>query len=334
MTVIDVHTHFIPSEILDYFASDDGPDAVGIEERAGRDPVVVHSNGLRYPVFPVFHDASAKLAQMDRDGIDRALVSIVPTLFLYDLAPEETARAHRIINDAAVAFAARGEGRLAAMAAVPLTDPEAAVTELRRAHALGLRGAHIGTSALGMMLDDPALDVFWAAAAELGDPLMMHPYAMMLAEPEPALRGYHLANAVGNPHETYGAASRLIVGGVLDRHPDLRILLVHGGGSFPYQLGRLSHAYAAREDTSAVAARDPHEYLRNFLFDTVVFDDRALAYLVGLAGADQVLFGTDSPFDMADLSGLENVPRVAAGDAAQHILGGNAERLFRLEVQS
>src|SRR6185295_19314585 len=84
-TVIDVHTHFIPTEILDYFASADGPDAVGVEEREGRDPLVVHSNGLRYPVFPLFHDPAAKLEQMDRDGIDRALVSIVPTLFLYDL---------------------------------------------------------------------------------------------------------------------------------------------------------------------------------------------------------------------------------------------------------
>jgi aminocarboxymuconate-semialdehyde decarboxylase len=328
--VTDVHTHFIPSGILDYFASADGPDAVGVEEREGRDPLVVHSNGLRYPVFPLFHDPAAKLEQMDRDGIDRAVVSIVPTLFLYDLEPEDMARAHRIINDAAAAFAARGDGRLAAMAVVPLPDPDAAVAELRRAHELGLRGVEIGSSALGVMLDDPALDPFWAAAAELGDPVMIHPYAMMLGEPEPALRGYHLANAVGNPHETYGAASRLIVGGVLDRHPELRVLLVHGGGSFPYQLGRLSHAYGAREDTSAVAAHDPRDYLRNLLFDTVVFDERALAYLVGFAGDDQVLFGTDIPFDMADLSGLEHVPRVASGDAAQRILGGNAERLFRL----
>jgi aminocarboxymuconate-semialdehyde decarboxylase len=330
MSVIDVHTHFLPYEILDYFASDDGPEAVGVEDRPGRDPLVVHANGLRYPAFPLFHDAAAKLEQMDRDGIDRAVVSVVPTLLLYDLEPAETARAHRIVNDAAVAFVERGAGRLAAMAAVPLTDPDAAVQELRRAHGLGLRGVEIGTSARDVMLDDPALDGFWAAAAELGAPVMIHPYAMMLSEPEPALQGYHLANAVGNPHETYGAASRLIVGGVLDRHPGLRVLLVHGGGSFPYQLGRLSHAYSAREDTSAVARRDPREYREHFLFDTVVFDERALGYLIAFAGDRQVLFGTDVPFDMADLSALEHVPRIADGDTAALILGGNAERVFGL----
>ncbi|HWM11433.1 MAG TPA: amidohydrolase family protein [Solirubrobacteraceae bacterium] len=328
MTVIDVHTHFLPYEILEYFASDDGPDGVGVEERPGRDPLVVHANGLRYPAFPLFHDAAAKLEQMDRDGIDRAVVSIVPTLLLYDLDPAETARAHRIINDAAVTFAERGGDRLSAMAAVPLTDPDAAVEELRRAHGLGLRGVEIGTSARDVMLDDPALDGFWSAAEELGLPVMIHPYAMMLSEPEPALRGYHLANAVGNPHETFGAAGRLIVGGVLDRHPGLRFLLVHGGGSFPYQLGRLAHAYGAREDTRAVAKRDPREYLEHFLFDTVVFEERALEYLVAFAGDEQVLFGTDLPFDMADLSALQHVPRVASGEAAERILGGNAARVF------
>jgi aminocarboxymuconate-semialdehyde decarboxylase len=330
MTVVDVHTHFLPREIVNYFASAEGPDAVSVEERPGRDPLVVHANGLRYPVFDLFHDAAAKLAQMDRDGIDRSVVSIVPTLFLYELEPEETARAHRIINDAAAAYVARGGGRLAAMAAVPLNHPEAAVAELRRAHGLGLRGVEIGTSAGELTLDAPELDGFFAAAAELGTPVMIHPYAMMLAEPEPGLRGFHLANAVGNPHETYTAASRLIVGGVLDRHPGLRVLLVHGGGAFPYQLGRLSHAYEAREETRAIARRAPADYLEHFLFDTIVFEPRALAFLLALAGDERVLFGTDLPFDMADASALEFVPKLAEGDAAARILGANALRCFAL----
>ena len=330
MTVVDIHTHFLPLEIVDFFASGDAPQGIAVSERAGRDPLIVHANGLRYPVFPLFHDVAAKLEQMDRDGIDRALVSIAPTLFLYELEPSETARAHRIINDAAAGLVTRGGGRIAAMATVPLNDPQAAVAELRRAHGLGLRGVEIGTSAGAHTLDAPELDPFWAAAAELGTPVMLHPYAMMLADPEPGLRGFHLANAVGNPHETYTAAGRLIVGGVLDRHPGLRVLLVHGGGAFPYQLGRLGHAYEAREETRAVARRPPAEYLEHFLFDTVIFDERALAFLVTLAGDGHVLFGTDVPFDMADLSALELVPRIAGGERAGRILGANAERWFGL----
>ncbi|MGH2949874.1 MAG: amidohydrolase family protein [Solirubrobacteraceae bacterium] len=330
MSVVDVHTHFVPLEIVEYFASPDGPPGVSVERREGRDPLIVHANGLRYPVFPLFHDAAAKVEQMDRDGIDAAVVSVVPTLFLYELEPEETAHAHRVMNDAAAAYAERGAGRIAAMATVPLNDPAAAVAELRRAHhELGLRGVEVGTSAGPLTLDAPELDPFFAAAAELGAPVMLHPYAMMLAEPEPGLRGFHLANVVGNPLETFVAASRLIVGGVLDRHPDLRVLLVHGGGSFPYQLGRLGHAYHARTETREVARREPASYIDSFLFDTVIFDERALAFLIALAGEERVLFGTDAPFDMADQSGLELVPRVAP-DGAGRILGGNAARCYGL----
>ena len=134
---------------------------------------------------------------------------------------------------------------------------------------------------------------------------------------------------IGNPLETFIGASRMTVGGVLDGHPSLRVLLVHGGGSFPYQLGRLSHAYHARSETGALARRDPAEYLDNFLFDTVIFDRQALKFLVSVAGASRVLFGSDLPFDMADTSALETVPSVAPDDE-EMILGGNAVECFRL----
>jgi aminocarboxymuconate-semialdehyde decarboxylase len=284
---------------------------------------------LQYPVFPLFHDPAEKLAQMDRDGIDVSLCSIVPSLFLYEIDPADTLRAHRVINDAGVAYAQRSGGRIAVLATVPLNDPALGAQELHRACAdLGLAGVEIGPSAGDMMLDAPELDPLWAAAAELDVTVMLHPYLNMVARPGPDLAGYHLANVVGNPTETFVAASRLIVGGVLDRHPGLRIQLVHAGGAFPYQLGRLEHAYRAREDTRATVAREPASYLGNFLFDTITFDARALRFLLDFAGPDAVLFGTDLPFDMADTSALETVPQIADADVADKVLGGNALRAY------
>jgi aminocarboxymuconate-semialdehyde decarboxylase len=330
MKVVDTHTHFIPMELVERVRSGDGPPDVSVQERTGADPLIVHDNGLRYPVFPLFHDATAKLEQMDRDGIDIALISLTPSLLLYWTDPNETARVHRIINDAGAALAARGQGRLHALATVPLNDPAAAAQELRRAHdALGLTGVEIGTSVGEMMLDDPSLEPFFSAAEELRMPVLIHPYTNMVAAPGPELRGFHLGNVIGNPFETFVAAARLIVGGVFDRHPKLQVQLVHAGGAFPYQLARLDHAYKVRAETKATARRPPSSYLSNFLFDTVAFDARALDFLIELAGADHVLFGSDLPFDMADLSALRLAdradPAVAAG-----VLGGNALSAYRI----
>ncbi|MGZ4203299.1 MAG: amidohydrolase family protein, partial [Thermoleophilaceae bacterium] len=258
MPVVDAHTHFIPREFVDFLRSGGGPPGLEVVERQGRDPLISHANGLAYPVFPLFHDPAAKLEQMDRDGIDVSLCSIVPSLFLYDADPADTLRAHRVINDAGAEYAARSGGRIAVLATVPLNDPAAAVEELWRAcRELSLVGVEIGPSVGDTMIDSPRFDPLFTAAEELGVTVMLHPYLNMVAKPGPDLEGFHLANVVGNPYETFVAASRLIVGGVFDRHPRLRVQLVHAGGAFPYQLGRLQHAYGAREETGSVAARDP-----------------------------------------------------------------------------
>jgi aminocarboxymuconate-semialdehyde decarboxylase len=138
---------------------------------------------------------------------------------------------------------------------------------------------------------------------------------------------------IGNPVETFIAGCRLLVGGVFDRHPDLRVLLVHGGGALPYQIGRLQHAYEVREETSSVAGRPPLSYLDNLRFDTAVFDRRALQHLLTLAGPERVLFGSDLPFDMGDGSALR-LGEWAEPGTADRVLGLNASELFGLSLPS
>jgi aminocarboxymuconate-semialdehyde decarboxylase len=217
------------------------------------------------------------------------------------------------------------------MASVPMNAPDRAAAELRRARdELGLVGVLIGTSVGETMLDDASLDPFFAAAAELGMPVMLHPYISMVSAPYPGLTSHHLANVVGNPYEMALAASRLIVGGTLDRHPGLRFQLSHGGGYLPYTLGRLDHAFAVRDETRADIDRPPSEYLGHFFFDTVVFRPAALDFLIDTVGADHVVFGTDLPFDMADRSATALAER-ATPEIAQAVLGGNAVRLYGLD---
>lgn len=330
MPIVDTHTHFIPMDFVELLRRGEGPPDLSLAESEGKDPLIVHDNGLRYPVFPLFHDAGAKLEQMDRDGIDVSVISLSPSLLLYWADPAETARVHRFINDAGAALAERGQGRLHALATVPLNDPPAAAEELHRACSeLGMVGVEIGTSVGDTMLDDPSLDPFFAAAEELAMPLLLHPYTNMIAAPGPALQGFHLSNVIGNPLETFVAAARLIVGGVFDRHPGLRVQLVHAGGAFPYQLARLDHAYDVRSETKSKARRRPSEYLEHYLFDTVAFEPRALDFLIELAGPERVLFGTDVPFDMADLSARDLADRKDPSVASK-VLGENALEIYRI----
>jgi aminocarboxymuconate-semialdehyde decarboxylase len=328
--VVDVHTHFIPEELVDLIDSGHGPSGLSVDRREGKDPLIVHDNGLRYPALRIFRETAARLDYMDEQGIDVSLISISPSLFLYWLEPDETAAACRLLNDAAARMAAEADGRVAALAAVPLNDPAAAAEELRRAHAeLGVVGVEIGASVEATQLDDPGLEVFFATAAALRLPVMVHPYVSMIAPPDAATRGFHLGNVIGNPVETFIAGCRMLVGGVFDRHPDLRVLLVHGGGALPYQIGRLQHAYEVRDETKSVARKPPLSYLDNLRFDTAVFDRRALEHLTAIAGPERVLLGTDLPFDMGDASALR-IRDWAAPTTADRILGLNASDLFGL----
>jgi aminocarboxymuconate-semialdehyde decarboxylase len=332
--VVDIHTHYIPDELVELIESGKGPSGLAVERRPGKDPLIAHDNGLRYPALEVFRDVGARLDYMDEQGIDVSVISIVPSLFLYWLDPSETAAACRIINDAGAEMASRSGGRVAAMAMVPLNDPGAAARELRRAREeLGVVGVHIGASVEGTQLDAPELDTFFAEAAALRVPVMVHPYVSMIAPPDAATRGFHLGNVIGNPVETFIAGCRMLVGGVFDRHPDLRVVLVHGGGALPYQIGRLQHAYEVREETSAVASRPPLSYLDNLRFDTAVFDRRALEHLLALAGPARVLFGSDLPFDMGDASALA-MRDWSDPDVVDRVLGRNATELFGLQVGS
>jgi len=328
--VVDVHTHFIPEELIEMIGGGEGPTGLSVERRQDGDPLIVHDNGLRYPAFEVFRDVDARCAYMDERGIDVSVISISPSLYLYWLDPGETAEASRVLNDAAARMAASSGGRIAAMATVPMNDPRAAAEELRRARSeLGVVGVEIGTSVGTTQLDAPEFADFFGAAEELGLPVMLHPYVSMITPPDAGTAGFHLGNVIGNPVETFVAACRLLVGGVFDRHPGLRVILVHGGGALPYQIGRLQHAYEVRKETKSVARRPPLEYLDNLRFDTVVFERRALENLIGMAGAERVVHGTDLPFDMGDASALQ-MRDWADPETADRVLGGNAAELLGL----
>jgi aminocarboxymuconate-semialdehyde decarboxylase len=328
--VIDAHSHFLAAALLDTLRRGEYPHA-RVEDRADGATWIVCTSGLQFPLTPLFYDAQAKLEWMDERGIDVSLTSTCAPLFLYELDADPLEELCRQVNDEAAELGRASGGRVLGVATVPLTDPSRAARELQRAHReLGLKGVEIGTSIGETMLDDVILDPFYDVAEELGATIMLHPYTYMLGlRTVPGFERFFLLNNIGNMVETHVAAARMMLGGVFDRHPRLRVQLSHGGGGLPYQLARLDHTYRLREQVREMAQRPPSEYVGNLLFDTVVYDPKPLRFLIDLVGADHVVFGTDHPFDIADTTAIGSV-RATDGSVARKVLEQNAVDAYSL----
>jgi aminocarboxymuconate-semialdehyde decarboxylase len=329
MFTVDVHTHFVPFDVIAAAWRGTGFDGIRAERAAGME-WLVHRQGFRYPVPPAFYDTEARLASMDERGISHAVLSIAPQLFMYWAEPSEAAGFCRAANDDLAAFAAGSAGRISAVATLPMQDPAAAVAELTRAVTeLGMHGAEIGPHIEGTPLDDPAARPVLTAAVELGVPLIVHPYYV---GPRPGLGDFYLTNLIGNPLATTVCAARLIFSGTLDELAALRVVLLHGGGYLPYQIGRLDHGHLVRPEAGG-SAHPPSAYLTRFWFDTVTHAPAPLRLLTELAGPDHVVYGTDFPFDMAAGPLQDQLAGTGLSSAdAELIAGRNAAELFGLTI--
>ena len=329
MLTVDVHTHIVPPGVLQDARAGAGFDGLRAEPDGGTERLV-HRQGFSYPVPPPYYDVAARLAVMDQRRVDHAVISLAPTLFMYWVPGPEAAGFCRAANDALAAFAAASGGRMTAVATLPMQDPAAAAAELRRAVGdLGMRGAEIGPNVEEASLADAAFRPVLRAAAELGVPLILHPYYV---GPQPGLADFYLTNLVGNPLASTVSAARLIFSGVLDQLSGLRLVLMHGGGYLPYQIGRLDHGYRVRPEARG-CAHPPSAYLSRFWFDTVTHAPVSLRFLTDMVGAQHVMYGSDYPFDMAagPLAEQLDGTGLGGGDMAM-IAATNAVRLFGLPL--
>jgi len=327
---IDIHAHCVPAAAVDLLRSEGAE--IGIELDADDRPVIA---GRPVPIRlrDDLVDRSARLEAMDGAGIDVQVLSSWVDLTAYGLDPERGARWSRLLNEALAEEAAAEPQRFRAMATVPLQSREAAVVELEYAVAeLGMPAVEIATTVAGVDLVTADLDPFWETAARLQALVLLHPYDPLTGID---LSGAFMHNIVGRPAESTIAVARLLLSGVLTRHPGLEICVVHGGGFLPYQIGRMQRGWEAKP--AVVAAElptPPLDVIRTLSFDTVLHEPRALRFLIDLVGADRVLLGTDYPFEMGDpdpLGTIDRIPELTA-DERSSIVHGNAERLLRLNV--
>lgn len=324
---IDIHAHIIVPEITRAMAPNE-------EWR----PALSWENGKQFVEFGgrrigsalrEFVDMQTILAEQDKADIDKLVLTPWSSLFRYDADLEASLKANQIQNDALAAIAQTNPDHIVSLGTVPLQDSDAAVAELKRCmQELGLAGVEVGTNVNGKYLGDAQFRPFWAAAEALGAVVQIHPIPGIGG---PTNREYYLWNAFANPAETALTASHMILSGLMEEHPALKVFLFHGGGHLPYQIGRLDRAYEMRPEASAKISQPPSTYLKKFYFDTVTHSAKALSYLIDLIGVDHVMVGSDYPFDMgyekpAEL--VESLPELSRTDK-DAILSGNALKMFK-----
>lgn len=321
---IDVHNHFYPASYLHALRT--GEFKARLRAGDGSDPVLDYAGDYNILV-PGHRDLEARLSDMERSGMDAHILSLTtPGVHIEEAAAGvELARA---VNEDFASICRQHGGRFHAFAALPLQAPEAAATELQYAVTeLGLHGAVLFTNVNGRRLDHPDYAPVFATAAALNAPLFIHPTS---PSPVGALAEYRLVPLLGFLFETTTTVARLVMAGVLERHPRLALIAAHLGGTLPYVAERLDRGYRVYPELEPILPHPPSHYLARVYYDTVAFDPGALRFVVGAVGAGRLLLGSDYPHQIGDMDrALATVRELGLGpEHSGEILGGNARRLL------
>ncbi|MFN7086859.1 MAG: amidohydrolase family protein [Burkholderiales bacterium] len=327
MKRIDVHSHVIPQTIIEAMRANRELYQTEIKGQ-GRQLKFVRGK-VEFDLVPEFYDADAKVEAMDRKGLDISVVSPGPQAFFYGLGnADEALRTAAIVNEGVAKMVAARPDRLRGMATLPMQHPDAAIAELERvAREYGFRAVELGTAIGDEELADPRFRPVLRRIQELKMVIFAHPNTQGSSG---RLDCYYLTNLIGNPLDTTIMVGKLMFSGVLDELPELKILLAHGGGFLPYQIGRFQHGHAVRPDTAAVTASRPLDMFRRFYFDALTHSPQAIRYLIDTVGSERVMIGTDSPFDMGEehpLASLEAVPGLTR-EERENVCCRSALRLF------
>jgi aminocarboxymuconate-semialdehyde decarboxylase len=324
---IDLHSHFFPVDAL----QNPGKYAARAPKLVlDRDKLSVTSQiGSRPGLGAGAYDPAARIKALDEMKIDVQAISPSPILLFYWEEAAVAAHFSRRQNEAIHAVVEKHPDRFVGFGSVPLQSVADSVAIAEEAKSMGLKGLEIGNAVGDKPLDDPSFEPFFEAAQRLDLLLFVHPLEGGLDRDDP------LAPILGNvlqfTYRTTMMVERMIIKGMFERYPNLRLCLSHGGGLLPFNIWRLDHSYGLRAELKKSVPRKPSEYLKKIYFDSIVHSAAALQYLVHVAGADRVVIGTDYPMAMGDFDAVSKVMAIEATAAdREQILGGNAARALNL----
>jgi aminocarboxymuconate-semialdehyde decarboxylase len=328
MTVIDVHTHMITLEWLDAMQKQ-SKGKYGVKKtKAGQDTVYQGDTPFM-TLFPEMWDYEKRIADMDKAGVDIAIVSLTsPNVFWG--AREASLAAAKQVNDSMAEQQRARPDRIRWFTSLPWQYPEEAKAELDRTVKAGAVGVMVLANIDGKNLTDPLFAPTWAEIDKLGLPVLVHP-----TNPQGAdalhMNELGLVPPIGFMVDTTVAISRMILAGFIDKHPNLKLIAAHGGAALPYLAGRLDRCHEMIPACAEFIKDKPSTYLQRIWYDSVVYDQRALELCISVAGSpDRVLYGSDYPHNIGDMAGCLARVNALPGDQAKRVAGKAAEKIFRL----
>lgn len=331
MPVIDLHAHAIVPAALEEMAAAHPEHGPSLTEEAGVTYLQYPGRARLGPLPAGIFDPVIRLAEMDAQRVYTQVIAVAPPNYFYHVPAGVGIDFARIQNDRLLALSDSNPDRFHVFGTLPLQDVDASIAELDRiAGHPRVRGVQIGTNVDGTDLDDPRLEPLWSALSGAGLPVWVHGDQRMLAGAD-RLGSYYLQNLIGQPLESTIAMGKVIFGGVLERHPELRFGWVHGGGFTPYQIGRWDHGWARRPEAKVVTADTPPSvYFKRMYFDSLTHDPLSLELLGRRVGWDHVMLGSDYPFDMASADPVGGVEAVELTDEQRDaVLEHNADTFLR-----
>ena len=295
---IDIHTHIMPSTMPNWTQKFGYGEFIHLEHR-DCDACMMKGDKVFRIVEKNCYDATERLKEMEETDVTMQVLSTIPVLFNYWAKPTDGYETSRFFNDHIAETVSKEPNRFIGLGTVPLQSTSLAIKEMERCiKELKMPGLEIGTNINGKNLSDESLFPFYEAAEKLGCALFVHPWEMM---GEQQMEKYWLPWLVGMPAETSRAICSMIFGGVFEKFPKLRVAFAHGGGSFPFTLGRIEHGFKVRPDLVAIDNPvNPRDYIGKFWIDSLVHDKKSFSYLMDVMGEDTICLGSDYPFPLGE----------------------------------
>ena len=325
---VDFHTHFIAAQFPN------------LGEKYGGEgwPMLIHNNPCQADIYHAGKhyrqiddrswDPERRLKDMVAEEIDVQVISPIPVTFAYSFSGRAVLELAQMQNEEIAKVTSVAPEHFIGLGTVPLQEPDLAAAEARRAVInLNLAGVEIGTNVQGKNLDDPELEPFWQACEEVGAAVFVHPSTVFSPE---RTNKYRMVFSVGYTSETGIAAASIVMSGLLERHPHLRLCFAHGGGTFPWLLPRLDQTWQVFDDVKGVTPKKPSETAKLLTYDTLTYDPMNLRLLVDRLGTDRLVMGTDYPFPLRETppgAVIDALGGISPADRAD-MLGRNALRFL------
>jgi aminocarboxymuconate-semialdehyde decarboxylase len=329
---IDIHTHIMPASMPNWTKKFGYGEFIHLEYRNCEACMIKGDKVFRVVEENCFNE-EIRIREMNETDVSVQVLSTIPVLFNYWAKPSDGYEVSRFLNDHIAETAHKIPGRFIGLGTVPLQNVALAVKEMERCiHELKMPGIEIGSNINGKNLSDPDFFPFYEAAEKMSCALFVHPWDMMGQD---QMQQYWLPWLVGMPAETSRAICSMIFGGVFEKFPKLRVAFAHGGGSFPFTIGRIEHGFKVRPDLVATDnPTNPKKYIGNFWVDSLVHDKKAFSYLLELLGDNKICMGSDYPFPLGEHKPGNLIEKMDLGKKlTKKLLYNNAEDWLGIKIK-